>query len=350
MKTPGSKSVVEDASDGGFAARYRKTSLLEWIGLIELGHRDALINLETEDGRKGRIWCVAGDIVDAQCGNLTGPEAVDELLSLPGGDFSVTFDQVDRSRSIRSSTSAYLVDAALAREQKRTAAYSGAPVAHSNPPERPGGARPNYVAIAISTFATALGVSLYLAAPPAGVRAPASHAEQATSKSPEASMLVHVEVDPSNAEIWFDGKRVAIGYWHQVIGHDNRTHELRFSSPGYIPQRLIFLDAAPSRHMTLERIVDSRVDQNAPVNLEEQHQLADLERAAKEPTVSNEAKRARPVEAGRARRAPPAPPLLRRVPTDSDPPSPLATWYDVEAQKPRPIVESAKPKIRITEP
>jgi hypothetical protein len=300
MKTPGSKSVVEDANKPGLAARYPKTSLLEWIGLIELAHRDAVISLQTEDGRKGRIWCVAGDIVDAQCGNLAGLEAVDEILSLPDGDFSVSFDQADRPRRGGSATGAFLFDGALAADQHRNTPYSDAPVARSNRPEKPGGARAQYVAIAASTAAVALGVGLYVTAPPSSGPAAATHIEQVMSNPPE---------------------------------------------------------------VTVERIVDSRAVESAPINLEEQQRLADLDGAAKQPTVSHEVRRSRPhIETGNAKRAPLTAPPLRRVPADSDPPSPLATWYDVEAQKPRiPItdhqpepqsqdIDDAKPKVQITEP
>jgi hypothetical protein len=58
-------------------------------------------------------------------------------------------------------------------------------------------------------------------------------------------------VNPSSAEIWLDGRRVATGELSMVLARDGRAHELRISAPERVPQVLLFRDVPPPRVVVL---------------------------------------------------------------------------------------------------
>jgi hypothetical protein len=60
-------------------------------------------------------------------------------------------------------------------------------------------------------------------------------------------------VDPSSAEIWLDGLRIATGELSMVLPRDGRAHELRITAPCHVAQTLIFRDVPPPSAVVLAR-------------------------------------------------------------------------------------------------
>lgn len=89
-----------------------ETALVDWIQLLQMGRRDAVLRVRTHDGRQATLWCRGGDVVDASCEGLVGEEAVYRALSWPGGKVAVEFGDVGRRHRIRAGTTALLLQAA----------------------------------------------------------------------------------------------------------------------------------------------------------------------------------------------------------------------------------------------
>ena len=105
-------------SSVGFTALFEKTSLREWVHRIEVAGCDAVVNVVTEQQR-GQLWCVAGNVVDAEWGAHRAEEAARQILALRSGDVSVKFGPVDRRRRISMPTRDLLYSAS--RHQARRA-------------------------------------------------------------------------------------------------------------------------------------------------------------------------------------------------------------------------------------
>lgn len=99
-----------------------ETALVDWIQLVQLGHRDAVLRVRTHDGKQGTLWCRAGNIIDAACDGLVREEAVFQALSWPGGKVSVEFGNLHRRRRIQMDTTALLLEAAVRIDARNAAA------------------------------------------------------------------------------------------------------------------------------------------------------------------------------------------------------------------------------------
>jgi hypothetical protein len=113
---------VEDSDEdegteaGGFAGTC-KTTLIDWIQLVQMGRRDAVLAVSTHDGKQGTLWCRDGDIIDADCDGIVGEGAVYRALSWKSGRVSVDFDAaVTRRRQIETATAGLLLRAAYRRD------------------------------------------------------------------------------------------------------------------------------------------------------------------------------------------------------------------------------------------
>jgi uncharacterized protein DUF4388 len=70
-------------------------------------------------------------------------------------------------------------------------------------------------------------------------------------ESPPYTYPLRLVVQPSSAEIWLDGRRVATGELSMVVARDGRAHELRINAPQHVPQVLLFRDVPPPRAVVL---------------------------------------------------------------------------------------------------
>jgi transposase-like protein len=85
-------------------------------------------------------------------------------------------------------------------------------------------------------------------APTGPLSAPASPAE------PVASYSVAWRIEPSNAEIWLDGRHVGSGRLETVLPKNGSAHELRAVADGYLPTVVVFLDTPPPSEVRLQPI------------------------------------------------------------------------------------------------
>jgi transposase-like protein len=90
-------------------------------------------------------------------------------------------------------------------------------------------------------------------APPAPWPGPAPTVE------PVASYSVAVRVEPSNAEIWLDRRRVGSGRLDSVLPKDGSPHELRAVADGHLPTVVVFLDTPPPSELRLQPIPPSAI-------------------------------------------------------------------------------------------
>lgn len=112
-----SSSAERDHSDpGGFSGTCENMSLSDWIQLVQMGRRDAIIGIRRHDGKKALLWCHDGDIIDAWCDGTLGEDAVYRALTWSGGQVSVTFASFERARRIEMATSALLLNAAYHKD------------------------------------------------------------------------------------------------------------------------------------------------------------------------------------------------------------------------------------------
>jgi Domain of unknown function (DUF4388) len=262
------ESEGADGQNTGFSATCQNTSLADWIQLIQMGRRDAIIVIRTPDHGDGLLWCRAGDIIDARWDPLTGEEAVYRILSFETGEVAVYFETFERSRAIHTSTTGLLLQAAYRRDSvalhppaSRTlplptnstaAGNSTAPHVHPTP-LLPRGRAPNLRPLLWAGPVTAaLGLACWLSLRAGSGASPTALNVRSALVSPEA-FLVHVEAQPDQAEIRLDDQLVATRALTTRLPRDGRLHKVLVSAPGYVPELITFRDQATVEGITLER-------------------------------------------------------------------------------------------------
>jgi hypothetical protein len=118
---------------------------MDWIQLIQMGRRDAIIRLLAHDGKVGTFWCRGGDIIDATCDGVTGEEGVYSALTWIGGSVSVDFTAFSRRRAILTPTTALLLGAAYREDS--AAHHVEQPQGLPAPPDEAGGAAGTALAV-----------------------------------------------------------------------------------------------------------------------------------------------------------------------------------------------------------
>ncbi|MET0411236.1 MAG: DUF4388 domain-containing protein, partial [Polyangiaceae bacterium] len=289
-----SRQPVEGES-GGFSATLERTLLIERALLreqlqrIELTQCDAIVTVEADQGH-GRVWCVAGNVVDAEWqrsdtqATLRGEEAVLQILTLREGDVSVAFVPVNRPRLIALSTRE-LLGRALRRntrplpapfaELEATGIRASVQAAQRTTllyrPET-SGVFPNtlprasawqnkvslntYLAggVALIVLATVVLGIRQLSSGPASDSAGSEQVRVGTLKAGPAPDAVEIEVLPATAEIWLDSKHIGTGRVSQAPIRDGLVHQLRFVAPGYAPKSVFFRDVPAPGTVSLEPI------------------------------------------------------------------------------------------------
>jgi hypothetical protein len=274
-------------SSVGFTALFEKTSLREWVHRIEVASCDAVVTVTTEQQR-GQLWCVAGNVIDAEWGALRGEEAARQILALRSGDVSVKFGPVERRRRISMPTRELLYTANR-HQARRALANTHYDILAQNmmstgvmrlPPQQPTlfgpGARTlsaqfapaptppiaarrrtdenTYLAGALALLTlgmVAFGIFRLTSTPQplAGEPAP----EQVRAALEAQAPLADIQVVPASAEIWLDSKRIGAG--RVLLGpiRDGLVHQLRFTMPGYESKSAFFREFPPTGRVTLER-------------------------------------------------------------------------------------------------
>ncbi|HWO08213.1 MAG TPA: DUF4388 domain-containing protein [Polyangiaceae bacterium] len=100
-----------------FRGSIAELSISDLVQSLALARRDGVIALE-HDGTESRLWCVDGEIVDAESGPLVAEAAVYRVLAVERGQLSAEILRVQRERRIERPTAALLLEAAR-REDER---------------------------------------------------------------------------------------------------------------------------------------------------------------------------------------------------------------------------------------
>lgn len=100
----------------GFAGTCN-TTLIDWIQLVQLGNRDAVLTVRSGRGRRATLWCRRGNIIDASCDGFVGEDAVYRVLAWPNGEVSLNFGAVDHRCAIDTPTTGLLIEAMVRKDE-----------------------------------------------------------------------------------------------------------------------------------------------------------------------------------------------------------------------------------------
>src|SRR5687768_15967227 len=102
------ESLLEREEQGGFRGVQSKT-LVDIVQLECLTQSSAILKITSAMG-EGRIWVQKGDIIDAVTGELTGKEALIEMLRWKSGNFEILPSDLPRPRTIFTSYEGLLME------------------------------------------------------------------------------------------------------------------------------------------------------------------------------------------------------------------------------------------------
>ena len=109
------ESLLEREEQGGFRGVQSKT-LVDIIQLECLTQSSAILKITTATG-EGRIWVQRGEIIDAATSDLSGKEALLEMLRWKSGNFEMLASDIPRPRTIFSSYESLLMETAQSLDE-----------------------------------------------------------------------------------------------------------------------------------------------------------------------------------------------------------------------------------------
>lgn len=269
------------AERGGFSGTC-ETTLADWIQLVQMGRRDAVVSVCTYDGHEGTLWCRDGDIIDAACDGLSGEDAVYRALSWQGGKVSVEFEGFEHRRKIHTPTAGLLLTAAYRTDigVPELVDPLGAPglmpltddipdlVAEPAMPGSPQAAQQRRHRRLVQLLAGAGGILPFvLFSILAGRWLPSEHSPRTPAATPFAVFDVRIDAEPPQAAILLDGRQVGVGQFEKSLARDGRVHEIVCSAAGYASERLVFRDAPPRQRVILAPSDVSVVDDDPTATL-----------------------------------------------------------------------------------
>jgi uncharacterized protein DUF4388 len=406
--SPPGDSVVP-RTGAGFTSVIRHLSLRGWLQWIAANGSDAMLRVRTRDGGNGGIWCRAGQIIDAEWGELTPEAALQEILRLSSGSVTIDFDPVDRPSRLARPVHELLSVAAgeqarvseLARLEAALAASTGGlardPSARKSPswrpPAEPGVAPPNarswwpkgrrlsrreYLAAgvlaAVLVLAFAFGrhrgsggsdlasaperdraqQTKALLPPPGLQKGPVAPGAAAPPRALSVIPFVVLEIEPPNAEIWLDQARAGVGRLELAPIPDGAMHELRFVAAGYQPRSIYFVGTPPAGRVLLERATERtpspRADEGTrlepPANGTGSAPVSEAAEVAAAPD-DLEGERAALKSVPRRRAPIPAPPLRARDWAAAEDPPPAAKAAPVKASPQIQVIEARTPRVKV---
>ncbi len=108
------RTTVQSTTRFMYSGNLKQTNLLDALQFLELGRREGILHIYV-GRRKGYITFVGGQIVDAFFRDVTGKEAVFQMLELDYGDFYFESKVVNQPRVITES----MMDIALEWDARR---------------------------------------------------------------------------------------------------------------------------------------------------------------------------------------------------------------------------------------
>jgi hypothetical protein len=249
---------------GGFSGTC-ETTLADWIQLVQMGRRDAVVSVCTYDGHEGTLWCRDGDIIDAACDGLSGEDAVYRTLSWQGGRVSVEFEGFEHRRKIHTPTAGLLLTAAYRTDigvPDLVDPHGAAgltplpeipgPIAEPATPGAPQAAQQRRHRRLVQVLAGAGGLLPFvLFSILAGRWLPSEYSPRAPAATPFAVFDVHIDAEPPQAAILLDGRQVGVGQFEKSLAQDGRVHEIVCAAEGYVSERLVFRDVPPRQRVIL---------------------------------------------------------------------------------------------------
>ncbi|HLP77626.1 MAG TPA: DUF4388 domain-containing protein [Candidatus Paceibacterota bacterium] len=106
----------EPHSEDGFRGMLRKVGIQDLIQLECLNRKSSILDIADKNLR-GRIYIEHGEIIHAVVGDITGEDAFNKLLSLPGGEFMIKAFETPDGRTIRGQWIQLLMEAARRRDE-----------------------------------------------------------------------------------------------------------------------------------------------------------------------------------------------------------------------------------------
>jgi hypothetical protein len=107
---------VPEPAAASFSGPIADIPISELVQTIAMSRKDGVITVRHE-ARESQIWFLGGEIVDAECGRLTGELAFYRIATLERGHVSGDFRPVPRLRTIHGSAQALLLEAARRKDQ-----------------------------------------------------------------------------------------------------------------------------------------------------------------------------------------------------------------------------------------
>jgi hypothetical protein len=320
-------------------------SIIDWIQAIQLFDKGAVITV-MHDMTESRLWCSKGGLIDAESGRLSGEAALYRIVSLERGQVVTELRSVRRERTIRSSTSGLLLEAARRKDESamlrrrlgdldryfqavdgdapshslntaevavlrlfaeprrlsevledselgdvetlaalesliRTGhlretrpepgpmrssgreAASGAsqrvlPISFAWPRQRETPRRDLRWLLATLAMASLVSLAAWLGARTSVASVSLPLAPVAAASPLPATYSAVVRVHPPGAALEVDGRKLAAEFWSARLPRDGTVHELRVTAAGFMPARVLFVDAPPPLDITLEPLPGQR--------------------------------------------------------------------------------------------
>jgi len=108
---------VEELNRPEFSGELADMKVADLVQTIQLGRKDAKITI-SHGGGHSYVWCEGGEIVDAECGTLTGEPALYRILGLDQGSVVADFfSTAARTRRIATATQQLLLEGATRRDR-----------------------------------------------------------------------------------------------------------------------------------------------------------------------------------------------------------------------------------------
>jgi len=105
-------SAPLDIAAPHFVVARGELALPDLIQIMALGRRSGVITV-AHDGLESRLWCVDGEVIDAESGKLLGLAAVYRVLAVEQGRISTSFiADIDRPTRVRAATMELLLEGA----------------------------------------------------------------------------------------------------------------------------------------------------------------------------------------------------------------------------------------------
>jgi len=110
------EAPADAAPAAQFSGALNELSVADLIQILQLAAKSAAV-VVTHDGGESRLWCSAGEIVDAESGRLHGEAAVYRILGFERGYLSADLRPATRPRSIFAGTQRLLLEAARRKDE-----------------------------------------------------------------------------------------------------------------------------------------------------------------------------------------------------------------------------------------